>query len=53
MLFSVGLVLLVLALWLLWEAAVCFLRFRGREPLDRLDVFDEKTPRGPVESGEG
>jgi len=39
-LFAVGSVLLVLALWLLWEAAVCFLRCRGREPLERLDVFE-------------
>ncbi len=38
-LFAVGLVLLVLALWLLWEAVACFLRFRGREPLDRMEIF--------------
>jgi carbon starvation protein len=39
-LFAVGLVLLVLALWLLVEAALCLRRFRGRAPLASMEVFD-------------
>jgi carbon starvation protein len=39
-LFAVGLVLLLLALWLLVEGALCLRRFRGREPLASMEVFD-------------
>ena len=38
MLFLVGLVLLVLALWLLVEGVLCFLRTRGREPVESMEV---------------
>ena len=37
-LFLVGLVLLVLALWLLVEGVLCFLRTRGREPVESMEV---------------
>lgn len=37
-LFAVGLVLLVLALWLLVEAVLCYLRFRGRPALTSMEV---------------
>jgi carbon starvation protein len=39
-LFAVGLVLLLLALWLLVEGALCLRRCRGREPLASMEVFD-------------
>jgi hypothetical protein len=38
LLFVVGLILLVLAVWLLIEGAAAFLRLRGRAPLASLEV---------------
>ena len=38
-LFVVGLVLLVLAFWLMGEGIAAFLRFRGKKPIDSMSVL--------------
>jgi carbon starvation protein len=50
-LFGVGSVLLVLALWLVFEALAALARWRGREPIESLAVSFEEVDREAIPSG--
>ncbi|NQW04364.1 MAG: carbon starvation protein A [Acidobacteria bacterium] len=45
LLFMVALALLVLAVWLMIEAVVAVQRFRGREPIDTMEVIFEQAAK--------